>query len=130
MSCVVNSLSYFIDGTPDELRQYIADYLEDGGEIIDGMDTSTVLALDADHGDGDPASYIRKMRRSSTWGGAIEIIASSQIWSLKILVYNRRDGRGEVIEFVPMNRSPIGVIGLEWQGGHYVPIRQKSRLKR
>lgn len=130
MSCLFDSLSYFIDGTPDELRQYIADYLEDGGEIIDGMDTSTVLALDTDHGNGDPASYIRKMRRSSTWGGGVELIAASTIWDLKILVHNIRDRDGEVIEFLPLNAAPVGEIALEWNGSHYTAIREKHKKRR
>ena len=130
MSCLFDSLSYFIDASSDELRQYIADYLEDGGEVIDGMDTSTVLALDADHGNGDPASYIRKMRRSSVWGGSIELSAASSIWDLKILVHNIRDRDGGVIEFMPLSGRPVGVAEISWSGNHYSAVRQKSRLKR
>ena len=114
MSCLFDSLSYYIDASPDQLRQYIADYLEDNGDVIDGMDTRDVLAMDPDHGGGDAAAYIRKMRRSSTWGGAVEIQSASNIFKLIIRVHNIRDGRGEVIEFLPVDGKPVGVAEISW----------------
>lgn len=130
MSCLFDSLSYYIDATPDQLRQYIADYLEDNGDVIDGMDTRDVLAMDPDHGGGDAEAYIRKMRRSSTWGGSIELAAASEIFRLIIRVHNIRDRDGEVIEFLPVHGKPVGVAEISWSGNHYTAMRDKQKKKR
>ena len=69
MSCLFNSLSYFIDANADEIRQVICNYLKENKPLIDGLDTHFILSLDNDN-------YINNMRHSSTWGGAIEIQAA------------------------------------------------------
>lgn len=116
MSCLFNSLSYFFVLDSYSIRQKICDYLEQNNKIIDGLDTKFILNMENDN-------YIINMRNPSSWGGAIEIQAACNIWNVKIVVHNKRDINNSIIEFLPVNSQFIGVINLEWTGGHYEPIR-------
>ena len=132
MSCLFNSMSHFIkeDGGPNGIRQRICDYLEKNLPILEGMETCDVLQLEA------PSSqnYISKMRKSSTWGGAIEIQCACNIWNARILVHdirgnnnNNNNNNINKIEFLPLQTSDVDSgcleINLEWSGGHYEPRR-------
>lgn len=131
MSCLFNSMSHFIkeEWGPTSIRQRICDYLEQNLPIIEGMETRDILALEA------PTSedYIKKMRHSSTWGGAIEIQCACNIWNARIIVHDirhhrHRDHRKNKIEFLPIrsdnHSSPCIEFHLEWSGGHYEPRKQ------
>ena len=119
MSCLFNSLSYFLGISSYEIRQHVCNYLEEDRPIIDGLQTSFIMNLEG-------PNYIQNMRNPSTWGGAIEIQAACNLWNLKILVKNNRDGRGEIIEFLPIHQNIDRTIGLDWTGGHYEPVRHQS----
>ena len=128
MSCLFNSLSHFIPQTdPQTIRQRICDYLQANSPIIDGMDTHEVLQLDSPNS-SEPDQYIGAMRIPSTWGGAIEIQAACNIWSVRIIVHDiRGGGQGQghtLIEFLPVATVAIDkTFELEWSGGHYEPKR-------
>lgn len=125
MSCLFNSLSYFLSLRSDAsrlkqnsntIRQTICDYLQENKPIIDGLETSFILSLEREN-------YIQHMRSTSTWGGAIEIQCACNIWNLRIIVKNRRGGQQTEIEFLPINGNYNNTIYLEWSGGHYEPVR-------
>jgi len=120
MSCLFNSLSHFIPQTdPQAIRQRICDYLQANSPIIDGMNTHDVLQLDS-----SSDQYIDAMRSPSTWGGAIEIQATCNIWNARIMVHDIRTGHGQTIEFLPVSTIlPDKTFELEWSGGHYEPIK-------
>jgi hypothetical protein len=46
MSCLFNSLSYFINESSCQIRQKICDYLQSNLPIMDGIETSCVLELE------------------------------------------------------------------------------------
>ena len=137
MSCLFNSMSHFIkeDGGPNCIRQRICDYLEKNLPILEGMETHDVLQLEAP----TAAHYISKMRKSSTWGGAIEIQCACNIWNARIIVHdirirnnknnnnNNNNSNNNKIEFVSLkseNAQPHSLeLNLEWSGGHYEPRR-------
>jgi hypothetical protein len=125
-------MSHFIkeDWGPHGIRQRICDYLQNNLPIIDGMETQDVLQLEA------PSSehYISNMRKSSTWGGAIEIQCACNIWNARIIVHDIRfennGNNGKKIEFLPLRANANANIDsiipplefhLEWSGGHYEP---------
>jgi hypothetical protein len=125
MSCLFNSLSYFIPQTdPQAIRARICDYLQANSPIIDGMATQDVLHQDSG---SSPDQYIGAMRSPSTWGGAIEIQAACNIWNARIVVHDIRSCQKQCIEFLPVandtNNSPDKMFELEWSGGHYEPVR-------
>ena len=114
MSCLFNSLSYFINS--DNIRQTICDYLQENKPIIDGIPTHEILSMENNN-------YIQHMRQSSTWGGAIEISAACNVWNIKIIVYDIRTHQRTAIEFIPITSIAERTIELEWSGGHYEPKR-------
>jgi hypothetical protein len=120
MSCLFNSLSYFVNEDSYKIRQAICDYLQENKPIIDGLETRDVLTIESIN----PNTYITNMRQTSTWGGAIEIQCACNIWNLQINVSNYRDAGNRIIEFVPINGNITNTINIYWNGGHYEPIRK------
>jgi hypothetical protein len=118
MSCLFNSLNHFIQEGSYEIRQKICDYLRDNKPIIEGLETHEILKIESN----SPEQYIQHMRRTSTWGGAIEIQCACNIWNLTINVKNYRDNDNKTIEFVPCNNSSERTINIYWTGGHFEPI--------
>jgi len=114
MSCLFNSLQYFINVDSYYIRQMICDYLANNGQIIDGLDTKFIL-------DMENVNYIAHMRNTSTWGGAIEIQSACNIWKLRIIVRDIRTPVKKEIEFLPISGIVNNTIYLEWSGGHYEP---------
>ena len=122
MSCLFNSLHFFIPSfTPQQIRDKICDYLEQNNPVMDGIETSLLLSLDASGGTAE--QYISKMRSPSTWGGAIEIQAACNIWRTSIIVQNRRGSENSNIEFIPVRGAAQSTISVQWTGGHYEPVR-------
>jgi hypothetical protein len=117
MSCLFNSISYFLQEDPQVIRNKICDYLHQGHPIISGLNTQEVLEID-----GTP-NYVETMRKTSTWGGAIEIQAACNIWSMSVNVIDVRDACRKVVNFVPVNNVYSKSITLEWSGGHYEPLK-------
>ena len=119
MSCLFNSMSYFLTIPSQQIRSDICKYLTENRPLIEGIETRQILDLDGG------SNYITKMRSSSTWGGAIEIQAACNIWGLRIIVRNicGRVRTRPSIEFVPVSSSIKRTIELEWSGGHYEPVR-------
>jgi len=117
MSCLFNSLSrFFKTKSAQEIRQDICSYLESNKPIMDGLETKWILDL-------DEPNYIKKMRRSTTWGGAIEIQAACCLWKLRVRIKDRTTGRW--IEFIPLTGIAKHTIEIEWIGqNHYEPIRK------
>lgn len=127
MSCLFNSLSHHIPNLDSTtIRNMICDYLQNNNPIIEDLSTNIILELE------DPF-YVKKMRGFSTWGGAIEIQAACNIWSMRIIVVNKRDSvlnrynighviNNNEIEFIPISKNINRTVYLEWTGGHYEPI--------
>ena len=118
MSCLFDSISYYLKYNSNQIRQKICDYLEANKPIIDGLDTKFILEM-------DDSNYIRNMRRNSEWGGGIEIQAACNIWNLRIIVHNVRRNRSS-IEFVPLNKNYIYTIELTWNGSHFEPVPPRA----
>ena len=119
MSCLFNSMNYFLKIPSQSIRNTICDYLEQNKPIMEGIETNQIIKMEGVN------NYINKMRNSSTWGGAIEIQAACNIWNMKVIVINIRNrvkGNNE-IEFIPLHKKIDKTIKITWSGGHYEPIR-------
>ena len=119
MSCLFNSLDFFIGEGSFNIRQKICNYLQENKPIIEDLDTTVILGFE----NNDSEKYIENMRSTSVWGGAIEIQAACNIWNLRIIVRNYRDSNGSDIEFIPISSKAEKTIQIYWTGGHYEPIR-------
>ena len=127
MSCLFDSLSFFLKISSDNIRSKICDYLERNNILIEGIDTKDILLEES-------SNYIKNMRKSSTWGGAIEIKAAVNIWNLYIKVKNIRDKKESItdIKFIPTNGidSQTKKIKITWNGFHYEPVQvDKNKTK-
>lgn len=130
MSCLFNSIAFFLKLNSFEVRSLICDYLKKGEVIMDGMITKDILNLTYD---GD---YISNMRKRETWGGAIEIQAACMIWNMEINVKNTRDSKilkekVSVITFSPVNnnlKSIKRIITITWNGYHYEPVKTSKHM--
>lgn len=120
MSCLFRSLSYFITNVEtEELRNIITDYIEKDPVLIppDGK-LSTYLSIDKK----SLTDYTSDMRKSGTWGGAIEIRAFCELFQIKVYVLVLRDQK--YIEFVPSHYpDETKYIKISWNGNHYEPIK-------
>jgi hypothetical protein len=115
MSCLFNSLSYFVkEDTSISIRNKICDYLLGNNELIDGMSTSDIILYDS----GVPLQiYVQRMRNTSTWGGAIEIMSFVKIFNIKVkvLVLNSNS-------YIEFHCNTDIEIRISWNGSHYEPI--------
>ena len=118
MSCLFNSMSYFLPISSEQIRSEICDYLAANRTLIDGIETRLILDMDGG------ADYVAKMRSTSTWGGGIEIQAACNIWKTRIVVRNMCRAPLSNIEFVPATTVPDKTMEFEWTGGHYEPVRK------
>jgi hypothetical protein len=117
MSCLFHSLGALLHIPTDAVRQQICDYLDAGKPVLEGMETSDLLALEG-------ANYVARMRHASTWGGAIEIQVAVRLWNVNVTVQNRRDRTGP-IEFVAP--APVSdTLTIYWTGGHYEPVSRTA----
>jgi len=114
MSCLFDSISYFLKIESSKIRDQVCNYLEDNNTIIDGLETKMVLNM-------EDSNYISKMRSTTTWGGSNEILAACNIWKIKINVYLHNSGNKK-IEFIPLNGSYIKIANIVWFGNHYEPL--------
>ena len=113
MSCLFQSLAKFTKQSADDVRGAVCDYLQQRGRIIEGLDTSEILK--SEHED-----YINNMRKSSTWGGAIEIQAACSVYGMRVSVVDSNTGRR--IEFLPLDAKVSKDAKLVWSGLHYEPV--------
>jgi hypothetical protein len=118
MSCLFRSLGTLLDVDPGFLRQKICDYLATNPSLMEGI--SAADAVREEEGDSPTSlgQYVDRMRRETTWGGAIEIRALCDMTGHVISV---AVAPGQVISFSPSQppRHPRRVLRLCWTGNHY-----------
>lgn len=117
MSCLFDSLAYFVNTDCNILRNAICDYLKTNPKILDNIDTQNVILWE----NGKTLDeYISCMRNTSTWGGGIEIKCFCEMFNLCVLVHFRDKN----IVFLPNGNNPNNPnnpIELIYNGGHYEP---------
>lgn len=118
MSCLFISLGYFmLDRDPDRLRQDICDYLESNPKLYDDtLDLESITQLDGI----TKEQYLQNMRRSQTWGGAVEIKAFCDLYEIDVEV--SVIGNGKTVLFKSGKPHRNGLIKIYWTGNHFEPI--------
>jgi hypothetical protein len=103
----------------NQLRQHICNYLETNPPLMEDMSLSDIVALEDISSSKE--EYVRQMRNSSTWGGAIEIKAFCDLFGAIVEVSVK--STHEKIVFVPSATTlPTLIARIEWQGHHFEPI--------
>jgi hypothetical protein len=103
----------------NRLRQLICDYMSTNPSLMDDLSLKDMLSWEG----VQPDHYISDMRRSSTWGGAIEIKAFCEIFKFVVEVKVRSTQKS--IMFYPSAPPPTSLptlVRIEWQGCHFEPI--------
>ncbi len=121
MSCLFRSLGRFVDQGEEALRKEICDFLAQEPLLFSDDNTSTRDIVKWESG-SDLHAYIASMRRSSTWGGALEIKAFVELYRMGVRVRDIRTHPNKVIEFVPSRSRPRRWVEVTWSGGHYQPV--------
>lgn len=129
MSCLFNSLSHFIPENSTQLRNKICDYLMTNPTLMDNLSAMETIKFDSNM---SLQQYVNRMRKTSTWGGAIEIRAFCNIYKRNVVVRNIRRRENTKIHFVNEDmRDKLNVNGndettyhITWSGGHYEPVRK------
>ena len=112
MSCLFNSLSKFVNISPQNLRKQICDFLKSNPIILDNIKVSEVINWENGM---DIHNYINNMEQTSTWGGGIEIKCFCEIYQIGVIInHNNRQ-----IEFIPSSGRCENIIILNYTGNHY-----------
>jgi hypothetical protein len=124
MSCLFNSFSHFKhivkNDSSEVIRSKICDYLESNPQVLEDIKAEQIVDWESNMKLED---YVRRMRSTSTWGGANEIFCFCKIYNVNVEVINIRDGKidNNVIQF--KNTESNETIKITWSGGHYEPVR-------
>jgi hypothetical protein len=116
MSCLFDSLSFFVKRPSSEIRNEICDYLEKDPLLMDDVLASKIIEVESGK---TLQEYVALMRHTSTQGGAIEINVFIKLWKLSVFVFSQPTHRW--IEFINPD-DPTNIIRLVWFGNHYAPI--------
>lgn len=119
MSCLFNSLSYFIPNmSQTDLRQQITNYLLGNPRLFYEVDARTVIQWESNT---SLEGYVENMRRSHVWGGATEIKAFCEMFNKSVIINLMN---GTKIEFLPdCPNEKTNVINVSYTGSHYEPVR-------
>jgi hypothetical protein len=124
MSCLFNSIGALTGEDPGALRHHICDYIASNPQLIEGVNSNDVVQWESGM---SLESYVSEMRKTSTWGGAIEVKAYVDMTGIPVHVVDIRPSAStnNVIKLMPSGRlrrkKPLV---LHWSGGHYSPSRQ------
>lgn len=127
MSCLFRSLSNSINNTNEtQLRLILVDYLAENPVLI-VPDKKASEIIVAEFPNQKFENYLEKMRHSNTWGGAVEIKAFCELFSIQVNVVVLETRK--TISFVPnkwetqnCTINDLRCITITWNGYHYEPI--------
>lgn len=119
MSCLFHSLAYFVKTDSAELiRQKVCNFLALNRPLAHA-DAQTYIQWETQK---PLDQYVREMRHSGTWGGAIEIQAFCELYGFSVKCIDQRTQKS--FAYVPLNKSFQRRITVLWQGAcHYEPQR-------
>jgi hypothetical protein len=117
MSCLFNSLSYFLnDIDSTKLRMKICEYLETNPTLFDNIKSIDIIKWENGM---DKNTYINNMKKTTTWGGGIEIKCFCNIYNMSVIVNHKN----KKIEFLPDNKDFVKKIEIYYTGNHYEPVK-------
>lgn len=122
MSCLFDSLSRFTNRSSDDLRQQIVSYLSTNPKLMEDTTFQDMMSWESQNAN----EYMESMRRSSTWGGAIEIKAFVNIYRANVIVHIPHHQR--TVEFVynEAEKHTFPFVNILWTGNHFVPILPRA----
>ena len=85
---------------------------------MEGVDAETVIQWESEKKMDD---YVKAMRSTSTWGGAVELSAFTLMTGNAVVVHDLSTGK--MIEFLPRHRRRRHTLHISWTGNHFEPVR-------
>lgn len=127
MSCLFRSLSHSISNTNEgQLRSILVDFLEKNPILILPDKKASEIVF-AEFPNLKFENYLERMKKSNTWGGAVEIKAFCELFSIQVKVLVLETG--QTITFYPNKWETTNCtvndfhsITISWNGYHYEPI--------
>lgn len=131
MSCLFNSFSSFQNVVNKDnslaIRQKICDYIATNPILFDDINANTIIEWETNMNLQD---YVKNMRSTFTWGGAIEIKCFCEIYNCNVEVVNIRSEGGITLltrnilfqSSKNLDLEPFPLIRISWNGGHYEPL--------
>jgi hypothetical protein len=117
MSCLFNSLAAHTGESGETVRKNVVDFLKTNPLL--GSDIKTSDAIQWESGQ-NMTDYLSTMQSASTWGGALEISAFTQLYNTNVCVHNIRDNNTKLIRFVKPDSKQC--YNISWNGGHFEPL--------
>jgi hypothetical protein len=136
MSCLFNSLGRIVGVDPTQVRHDICEYMSTNPSFYDdGTRAETVVEWTTG---GTIDTYVRDMRKASTWGSALEIRSFCDMTGIPVYVYDMRSSPPQRISFVPVHghnhdhdqasTTAPEPIHLWYNGFHYEPLTSPPPL--
>jgi len=123
MSCLFQSLGRHVRQDPELLRQIVCNFLArseyESNAYPSNMQFGNCFQTDTTPHTAVPL-YVSHMRKSSTWGGAIEIQAFCDVYRYR--VHCQILTNGKTTTFVPSDGIYLKECTISWNGGHYEPV--------
>ncbi len=126
MSCLFVSLAHFEPGlSASTLRSKICDFFQTDPPLGEFEKASQAIKFESNQ---ELEPYVASMRKTSTQGGALEIMAYCEMFPRKCIVTStrRKDrAKNHITEFVsPRTPNPEKCVSVKWNGGHYDPDKE------
>ena len=122
MSCLFQSLGYFVRVHPDILRRQICEFLATDPVIIQpDFKVSVAIKFQPDIPSTSLAQYVQMMSLQHTNGGAIEIRAFCLLYNKNVKV----ELCGQHVSQKPIEfayNPHFDWVKISWNGGHYEPV--------
>jgi hypothetical protein len=104
----------------DEIIAYVSNHIGDDTEQLHGTSLQEVIDLGAATEDFDNAqAYLDHMKKTSSWGGAIEIALFSHIYKRSVQVY---DTNGSLLISFDVLDDMVPPVCIWYDGSHYEPL--------
>lgn len=121
MSCLFQSIGKLVQQSHVHVRHKICDYMQ---HHLDSMHQGMTLRhwIQWQRQSSNAEQYIRNMRSTSEWGGAMELMVATKVYNADIIVV---DGYGkQVAEFLLRDAFTARKrMYVQWTGVHYEPVR-------
>jgi len=116
MSCLFISLAPSVNLDHIVLRKNIVDFLETNPVLLDNVKASDIIFWTEKQ---EFKGYLNNMNKSSTWGGAIEIRAFCELYTLNVCVHVQYTGK---FFMVYSSKSSNKTVHINYTGSHYTPM--------
>lgn len=116
MSCLFNSLAPEVYVYPETLRGAITKYLMTNPTLMDDVKASDIIKWTSGSSLMD---YVESMSRPGVWGGAIEIRAFCELYTMNVKIHVLYTGKKFTIN---CSGQPTRTIHISYTGSHFEPL--------